>query len=373
MAFAIGTVGVVAAAALGVGIAAVDRTDQVISGNGTAALPQIPQQQLPGQLPGTGGNGGNGGASPQNSTAGQATPAQQVGVVDIDTVLQYQTAEAAGTGMILTSNGEVLTNNHVINGATSIKVTVVSTGKTYNATVVGTDPSDDVAVLQMQGASGLQTAKTGNSSTVSVGDQVTAVGNAEGAGGTPSAATGTVLATGQTMTATNDNGANPETLTDMIAINADVVSGDSGGPLYAANGSVIGMDTAASTSGSFTGTTTAYAIPINKALSIANQIESGTASSTIHIGLPGFLGVSVMDSANGATITGVAPGTPAEQAGLAAGDVITAVNGKAVTSAQSLTTMVGSTHPGDQVTITWVDQAGQSHTSTVHLIAGPAN
>lgn len=371
MAFALGTVGVLAAAGLSVGIAAaVSGTDRVVSGNGTAALPQAPQQQFPQQLP---GQGGNGGASQADSATGQATAAQQAGVVDINTVLRYQGAEAAGTGMILSANGEVLTNNHVIDGATSIKVTVVSTGRTYDATVVGTDPTDDVAVLQMRDASGLQTAKTGNSSTVSVGDAVTAVGNADGIGGTPSAATGTVLATGQTMTATNDNGSNPETLTDMIATDADVVSGDSGGPLYAADGRIIGMDTAASAGGRFGATTTAYAIPINKALSIADQIESGHASSTIHIGLPGFLGVSVVDSANGAAVTGVATDTPAQQAGLTPGDVITAVNGTSVTSAQSLTTTLGTAHPGDQVTITWLDESGQSHTATVHLIAGPAD
>ena len=114
-----------------------------------------------------------------------ATSAQSVGVVDIDTVLKYQGAQAAGTGIVLTSSGVILTNNHVIDGATSISVTVVSTGATYTATVVGDDPTQDVAVLQLQNASGLKTAKLGDSNGVSVGEAVTGVGNAGGVGARP--------------------------------------------------------------------------------------------------------------------------------------------------------------------------------------------
>ena len=220
-------VGVTAVAvAVGLGISAATSGSSVVSGQGSASQSSPP--------------------SAANTSTGSATAAQQVGVVDIDTVLQYQGAEAAGTGMILTSSGEVLTNNHVIDGATSIKVTVVSTGASYTAKVVGTDPSDDVAVLQLQGASGLQTAKIGNSSGVNVGDAVTAVGNAGGVGGTPSAAKGSVVALNQTLTASNENGSNAETLTGMIEINAAVVAGDSGGPLYDSHDDVVGMDTAAS-------------------------------------------------------------------------------------------------------------------------------
>ena len=308
--------------------------------------------------------------------SGTATAAQQVGVVDIVTELKYQGGEAAGTGMILTSNGEVLTNNHVVNGATSIKVTVVSTGATYNATVVGTDPTEDVAVVQLQNASGLQTAKTADSSKVQAGDAVTAVGNAGGVGGTPSAATGSVIATGQSLTASDENGSNAETLNDMIQIDADVQAGDSGGPLYNASDKVIGMDTAASSSNSigYGGQTAeAYAIPINRALSIADQIESGHETSTIHIGSPAFLGVGLQDSTNGAVVTDVASGTPAEQAGLSAGDVITSLGGKTVDSAEALSTAIAAHNPGDHVTLGWTDQSGQSHSESITLIAGPAD
>ena len=241
------------------------------------------------------GNSGTGrhAAAPARPRLGFRRPRRSpVGVVDINTVIDYGAAEAAGTGIVLTSNGEILTNNHVIDGATSIKVTIVSTGKSYTATVVGDDPTDDVAVLQLSGASGLATAKLGDSSSVAVGNTVTAVGNAGGTGGTPSAATGTVTALNQSITATDEGGGNSENLTGMIEINADIQAGDSGGPLYSASGTVIGIDTAAS-SQSFNSTTTGFAIPINKALSIAKQIESGTETSTIHIGPTAFLGVEL--------------------------------------------------------------------------------
>jgi len=299
-------------------------------------------------------------------------------VVDINTRLGFEGAAAAGTGMILTSDGEILTNNHVVRGATSITVTVVSTGKTYKASVVGTDPTEDVAVLQLSDASGLQTAHI-SSANVSVGDSVTAVGNAGGTGGTPSAAPGQVTALDQTITATDDNGSNAEQLNGLIETDANVQAGDSGGPLYNANNQVVGMDTAAGSSGQFqTAAEQAYAIPIGTALKIADQIESGQASSTIHIGNPAFLGIELSNDqssagSNGAAIAGVVDGTPAAQAGLAAGDVITGVDNTQVSSSSDLSTALASHKAGDSVRISWTDQSGQSHSANVTLIAGPAD
>jgi S1-C subfamily serine protease len=345
------------------------------SGNGTGTVPGF-------GIPGFGGSGGTGsggsgsggsGSGGSGTTTGattSATAAQQVGVVDINTVLSYQQARAAGTGMILTSTGEVLTNNHVVNGATSISVTVVSTGRTYTAAVVGTDPTDDVAVIQLQNASGLQTANLGNSGTVSVGNSVTGVGNAGGVGGTPSAAAGTVTAVDQTITASDGNGQDAETLHGLIQTNAAIQAGDSGGPLYDSSGHVIGMDTAASSSGI---SNTAYAIPINNAVSIAQRIETGVETSTIHIGLPGFLGVSVADTSSGAAISSVVTGGPAAKAGLAAGDVITAVDGTSIADAAALHTALAGKNPGQTVTLTWTDSLGQSQHSTVTLGTGPAD
>ncbi|MGH8961229.1 MAG: S1C family serine protease [Jatrophihabitantaceae bacterium] len=321
--------------------------------------------------PGSGSGGGSG-----SGTSSAATASQQVGVVDIDTVLGYQQGEAAGTGMLVTSGGEVLTNNHVVDGATKITVTIVSSGKTYTATVVGTDPTQDVAVLQLSGASGLQTANFGDSNGVTVGAAVTGVGNAGGAGGTPTAAAGKVTALDRPITASDESGANSERLTGLIETDAQIEPGDSGGPLYDAAGKIIGMDTAAQTNGQQT--TAGYAITIDHALSVAQQIESATASTnTIHLGLPAFLGVSVV-TASGSSVTGagveqVVSGGPAAKAGILAGDVITGVDGKAIASATQLEPALTAHRPGQSVTINWTDTSGHSHHAQVTLATGPAD
>jgi S1-C subfamily serine protease len=333
------------------------------------ASPAVVQPGSTGRAPWGGwgsGDGTSGNAQP--ASTGTATTAQEVGVVDIDTVLQYQQAEAAGTGMILTSNGEVLTNNHVVDGATKITVTVVSTGASYTATVVGTDPTDDVAVLQLQHASGLQTVSI-RSAAAKVGESVTAVGNAGGAGGTPSAATGTVTALNRSITASDENGANPEQISGLIETNADVQAGDSGGPLYDSSGKVIGMDTAASSGP----VADAYAIPISTATAIADKIESGVDNATIHQGYPAFLGVSVQDGDGGAAVADVVSGSAADDAGIVAGDVITAVGGQAVSSADSLSSAMAALSAGQHATVTWTDSSGAAHSATVTLGTGPAD
>jgi S1-C subfamily serine protease len=324
---------------------------------------------------GSGSAGSGSGSGSSDSSTGTATTAQQVGVVDVNTVLDYGTGKAAGTGMVLTSDGEILTNNHVVDGSTSISVTVVSTGKTYTATLVGTDPTDDVAVLKLQNASGLTTANLGDSSTVKVGDSVTAVGNAGGTGGTPSSATGSVTALDQSITASDSDGSNSESLTGMIQTNADIQAGDSGGPLYNSSGKIIGINTAASTSAS--SETVGFAIPIAKATSIADQIESGNETSTIHIGYPAFLGVQLSASAanttGGVPVGGVVTGSAAAGAGIVAGDTITAVDGTAVANSTALTAAMAKHEPGDSVKISWTDASGASHSQTLKLGNGPAD
>jgi S1-C subfamily serine protease len=313
------------------------------------------------------------------------------GLVDVISTLGYQHATAEGTGMVLTSNGEVLTNNHVVAGSTSVKVRDIGNGRTYTAKVVGYSDNDDVAVLQLSGASGLSTVTLGNSSSVTVGQQVTALGNAEGKDGTPSVATGTVSSLGNTITAEDDGDGALEHLTDMIQTNANIEPGDSGGPLLNSSGQVVGMDTAASSSGSTgTGTTadtttTAFSIPINKALSLADQIEAGKASGTVHIGTTAFLGVEVSSQQSGAsgfgqgdgetgsgvTIVGTVDGTAAAQAGLSDGDVIDSVGGHQITSPADLQTVIEGYHPGNKVAIQWTNQEGQTQSATVTLTAGP--
>jgi S1-C subfamily serine protease len=318
-----------------------------------------------------------------SSVAGKVDP----GLVDINTTLGFQNAQAAGTGMVLTPNGEVLTNNHVVEGATSISVADIGNGRTYRATVVGYDRTEDVAVLQLANASGLSTVTTADSSKVTVGDAVVGIGNAGGAGGDPSVAPGTVTALNQSITASDESTGSSEQLQGLIQVNANIQSGDSGGALANSDGQVIGMNTAASTGYQFGGrggrgglgaegrqsqaTGSGFAIPINQALGIAKQIEAKTASSTVHIGSSAFLGVSVADSGQGAVVQQLVPGAPAAQAGLQPGDTLTGVNDKTIDSATTLTTVMDGFHPGDKVTLSWLDQTGQQQSATVPLADGP--
>jgi S1-C subfamily serine protease len=320
-------------------------------------------------------------AAPGASVASAASVASRIDdtLVDVNSTFGYQGASGAGTGIVLTSNGEVLTNNHVIDGATSISVTDVGNGQTYSATVVGYDKSDDVAVLQLQGASGLATARIGSSAGAAVGQQVTAVGNAGGVGGTPTSASGTITALRQAITASDELDGTTEQLSNLIETDADVQPGDSGGALVNSAGEVIGMNTAASQGYSLQSTASqGYAIPIDQALRIARQIESGKASPTVHVGSTGFLGVlasgsgSVLGSGStGAVVGEVVPGAAAAQAGIVAGDLITSVDGHAVGSATALSRLLAAEHAGSRVRIGWTDSSGQAHTSTVELGSGP--
>lgn len=188
---------------------------------------------------------------------------------------------------MLDPSGHVLTNNHVINGATSITVTDIGNGQTYPATVLGYDSTHDIAVLQLQGASGLATALIGDSGTVDVGEEIAAIGNAGGRGGTPSIAGGRVTALHQTVTVRDDIAGTSQQLTGMIRVAADVQPGESGGPLVNATGQVVGVITAGpdrAESGAAGGE--GLAIPINDAIAISRQIETGTPSSSVHVGPP---------------------------------------------------------------------------------------
>ena len=348
---------------------------------------------------GSGGSGGSSANGSGTSTAGAGAPADVAGVaakispalVDINTNLSYQNEQAAGTGIVLTSNGEVLTNNHVIDGATSISVTDIGNSRTYKANVVGYDRTGDIAVVQLVGASGLQTAKIAPS-LPAVGQGVVGVGNAGGSGGTPSYAGGSVTALGQSITASDSGGGNSENLTGLIEMNANIQPGDSGGALVAADGTVVGMDTAASTgSSSFGGGAQSYAIPIGTALSVAKSIVEGRGSSTIHIGATGFLGIQVQDSSatgasgsvgsglgtgtgsstSGAVVDSTLPGSPGASAGLTSGDVITGVDSQPVDVSSDLSRALETHHPGDVIHLQWTDASGNSHTSPVTLAVGP--
>lgn len=307
---------------------------------------------------------GGAGTDTSTDTTSQASGSQLTGLVRIVSTMKYDGGKAAGTGMVLTSDGEVITNHHVVEGATSVKVKVMSTGATYTATVVGTDATADVAVLQLKDASDLATVRT-DTAGVSAGDAVTAVGDGNGTVGYLSAATGSVLATNQSITTQSEGSASGESLSDLIQISSDVVSGYSGGATYDEDGEVVGMTTAAS---SGTSDVVGYAIPIAKVLGIADDLENGVTSASYDYGRPAFLGVGL---GSGTTVEGVYDGTPAADAGIAAGDSITRVGGIAVTTQTQLRAAVASHDPGDTVAVTWTDSDGTSHTKSLTLAKGP--
>jgi S1-C subfamily serine protease len=321
--------------------------------------------------------------------------------------------------MIISSSGLVLTNNHVIDQATTVKAKLVDSGRTYQARILGYDSTDDVALLQLVNASGLATVHFGNSSQVTLGTPVLALGNADGKGGaTP--ARGIINALNRSIQASDQGSDSTEDLNHMLQTNAQIQQGDSGGALANAAGQVIGMITAANTAASGQsgqpGGTLGFAIPINTALNIARQIAARQSSSTVYIGLPGFLGVEVAQSnssnphqhaadeqqsgagshpgrgnqgcqtggqpsfvpnqiapaGTGALILGILCGTAADSRGLVPGDVIVSVNGQAVTTPGSLTGITAKFHPGDVVAIGWESIHGTKHTTSIRLGPGPA-
>jgi S1-C subfamily serine protease len=341
------------------------------------------------------GGSGSGGANAGTGSLNASALAAKVdpGIVDVESNLKYSDATAQGTGMVISASGLVLTNNHVIDQATSVSATLVTSGKTYTAKVVGYDSTDDVALLQLEGASGLKTVTLSDSSQAKVGEAVLALGNAGGRGGLPSTAQGTIQALNHSLEASDSGAGTTEKLHGMLETNAPIQEGDSGGPLVNGNGQVVGMDTAANSSSGFGGysaATTGFAIPINTAMTIVGQINSGKTSANVHLGLAGFMGVNVADAASpsecssggdgfggingntspvssGALICQVYPHSPAASAGLSGGDVITSVNGTTISSADGLTALTAASHPGDHFAINYVDQYGTKHTTTVTL------
>jgi S1-C subfamily serine protease len=291
------------------------------------------------------------------------------GIVDIYTTLGYENGVAAGTGMIISRSGEVLTNNHVISGSTSFKVVNVSTHRVYSAqrvNVVGYSVSRDIAVLQLADVSNLRRIKLDRSYPLEVGQPVVARGNAEGRGGTPKTASGEIIALHQQIVA-KDEGGDSETLNNTIATDAPVVPGYSGGPLEDVRGRAIGIVTAGSTSGPHRG----FAIPIAQALQLANRIETGKSNSVVHVGPTAFLGVTLDNVAGEARVHSVLPGKPADAAGLGSGDIITSLDGVSISSTAEVRQTVLTLAPGKAVSIAWKDANGVSQTGTITPVSGP--
>jgi S1-C subfamily serine protease len=405
----------VVAAALGAGMVFALQARSPSSGSSSFSPQDIPS---PAGSPGSGNTNTSG--IDEQAVAAKVEP----GTVDITATLRFNGQVFEGTGMVLSSSGLVLTNNHVVDGSTGLTATVVTTGRKYTAQIVGTDTTDDIALLKLAGASGLKTVRVGDSAKVTLGSPVVALGNAGGQGGAPTVTSGSITALNRTITASDAGSGDSETLHNMLQTDAQIAEGDSGGPLANAAGQVIGMNTAANTQ-SFgpQGSNEGFAIPINRALTVAHQMAAGHGSAKIRIGQPAFMGIAVASSSSsaassndspqqqlqqlnqtagrfgggidsngrclsngggnpvpgsiapastGTLIAGAFCNAPADDAGLTGGDVILAINRQAVGAPTSLTNLLARYHPGDTVSVTWMDTSGQRHTSSVTLITGPA-
>lgn len=294
-------------------------------------------------------------------------------VVRIDTVVDYQHVLGTGTGIILDPGGQVLTNYHVVQGADVINAVVG--GATFGADILGYDRNRDIAVLQLRGAGGLPVAPLGDSSRLIIGEPVVAIGNAQGSANPLTREFGTITALGRSISAEDELSGTATEMTGLFEFAAPVRAGDSGGPVVNAGGQVIGVTTAASVNFRMGPGGEGYAIPINDALGIANQIRARTPSDTVHIGPPTLLGVGVSnaeqhESFPGVLVHDVMPGGPAAGAGLVNGDVILTIDGVRIESASDLTRILDRHYPGDVLDLTWVDRAGQQRTGKAALLAG---
>jgi S1-C subfamily serine protease len=303
------------------------------------------------------------------STTSSTQAAVKTGVVRVEVRVATGVA-GAGTGIVLSPSGEVLTNNHVIRGATSIRVTVPSTGRTYPATVEGYSIVRDVALLDLKGAQNLSTATFGDSDEVRAGDSIVTVGNAGGRGLTVKS--GRVVRLNRSITVGDGDGT-ASRLTGLIETTAPLRPGDSGGPLLL-DGEVVGMNAAASSTVSYRASGgEGYAIPIDTVLRVARQIEAGKRSATVHVGPTAFLGVSLAagSGSTGAVVEGVSAGSPAARAGIDAGDVITSLAGRRVRTVDALRALIVRLSPGQLVRVTWLDPFSGRMSARVRLAPGP--
>lgn len=312
--------------------------------------------------------------SPSGSTTTTrtaATAAQSRGVVLIETT--SPSGSGAGTGMVLTASGRVLTNSHVVQGTTALRVTVASSEASYAATVVGRDAERDVALLQLAGAGDLATI-TPDDHELDEGDGVVAVGNAQGQGYL-TAAPGTVTDTDASVSAATGDAGGSEELAGVLETDAAAEPGDSGGPLFDEEDEVVGMTTAGSDSNGSRGATgsVSFAIGVDDALAVADQIASGSESGSVRVGPAAYLGITAADDGGAVVVRSVQDGTAADEAGLAPGDTLTGIGTAAVASTADVSEALAAAEPGDRVPIRWVTAAGDSNSASVTLGASPVN
>jgi S1-C subfamily serine protease len=314
--------------------------------------------------PGSGQSHGSAGTQSKTVTAAEAK-----GVALIEATTANGTAY--GTGVVLTADGKVLTNYHVVAGTEKVAVTMATSGDTYVATVLGFDQTRDVALLQLKNASGLDTV-TIDTNQVSTGDQIAAVGNAAG-GMKLVKATGTVTGTDQALTVNSDSPwGSTEDLSGLVATSAGAVPGDSGGPMFDSQSEVLGITTAGSTKDH-----SSYAVPISTALAVVQQVETGQDAGTVRVGPAGYLGVRVADASytgsGGATVTAVVANSPAANAGITAGSQITKVGDTQITNKTNVASVIRAVEPGQQVAISWITSSGHTKNATVTMGSSPVN
>ena len=303
---------------------------------------------------------------------------QAVAAKVVPSVVQIQvtgrTGEGEGSGVILSSDGLILTNNHVVSGAgAGARLEVrFSDGSTAGATVVGTDPSSDIAVIKAQGRSDLQPIELGTSDGLQVGQGVVAVGSPLGLAGT---VTSGIISSLNRPVATSGQSTDQTTVIDAIQTDAAINPGNSGGALVDMSGKLVGINSAIATLGAGASSAESqsgsiglgFAIPVDQARRIADElVQSGKATQAI-------IGISVpsRDDANGATVLGVTDGGPAAQAGIPTGAVVTKVDDRVISSGDALIAAVRSHAPGDQVSVTY-EQGGRSNTVSVTLGTAPS-
>jgi len=296
-------------------------------------------------------------------------------VTSVNTQSIFGAAEqqAAGTGIILSKDGYILTNHHVIDSATTVQV-ITSDGKTYeNVKVIGSDPLNDVAYLKIDGVNNLTPASMGDSSTVRVGQQVVAIGNALGQYQN-TVSSGIISGKGRPVTAGSGDGSSSESLTDLLQTDAAINPGNSGGPLLNYSGQVVGIDTAIASDAQGIG----FAIPINATKGTTKMVLAGRGVQRAYLGVR-YVEITAavakqynLSAKSGAYVVGdgantaIVAGSPADKAGLKEKDIITKVNGESVGVAGSVSTLAGEYAPDDTITVTYL-RDGTEHNTKVTL------
>ncbi len=289
-----------------------------------------------------------------------------------------QSEEGAGTGIVVAANGMIMTNNHVISGASTINV-FTSDGHEYkNAKVLAADTTNDLAFIQID-ASGLKPATLGDSSSVQVGTEVIAIGNALGQYQN-TVTQGIISGVGRPVQASDESGSSAESLQNLFQTDAAINPGNSGGPLVDVKGNVIGIDTAVASDAQGIG----FAIPINEAKQELSQVQSSGNISRPYLGVryvpitPAFATDNNLPVTNGAYVNGdssdpaVVAGSPAANAGIQSGDIITKVGSQSINQTNTLSVLIGQHKVGDKVQLTYI-RGGKTQTTTVTLSQAPSS